>query len=63
MRKHWQVRKGHIVRVIDGPMTGLRGEVQDVGEQIVKVSVQVFGRDTPVDFAPGQIELAPGNSN
>ena len=63
MRKHWQVRKGHIVRVIDGPMTGFRGEVQEVGEEIVKVSVQVFGRDTPVDLAPGQIELAPENKN
>jgi len=28
MRKHWQVRKGQIERVIDGPFTGFRGEVK-----------------------------------
>jgi transcription termination/antitermination protein NusG len=63
MRKHWQARKGQIVRVIDGPMTGFRGEVEEVGERSVKVTVQVYGRDTPVDLALGQIELVPGNSN
>ena len=63
MRKHHQVRKGQIVRVIDGPMTGFLGEVKKVDEQIVKVAVQIFGRDTPVDLALGQIELVPENSN
>ena len=63
MRRHWQVRKGHIVRVIDGPMAGFRGQVKEVGQQTVKVAVQVFGRDTPVDLALGQIELVPENSN
>ena len=46
MRKHHQVREGQIVRVIDGPLTGFRGEVTEVGEQIAKVAVQVFGRVT-----------------
>jgi transcription antitermination factor NusG len=63
MRKHWQVREGQIVRIIDGPMTGFRGEVKKVDGQTAKVAVQVYGRDTPVDLALGQIELAPGNSN
>jgi transcriptional antiterminator NusG len=63
MRRHWQVRKGQIVRIIDGPMTGFRGEVEEVGERSVKVTVQVYGRDTPVDMTLGQIELVPGNSN
>ena len=63
MRQHWQVRKGQIVRVIDGPFTGLRGEVKKVDEQIAKVAVEVYGRVTPVDLALGQIELVPGNSN
>jgi len=62
MRTH-QVREGQIVRVIDGPFTGFRGEVNKVGEQAAKVDVQVFGRDTPVDLALGQIELVPENSN
>ena len=63
MRKHWQVRKGQIVRVIDGPFSGFRGEVKEVDEQIARVAVQAFGRVTPVDLALVQIELVPGNSN
>jgi transcription antitermination factor NusG len=59
MRKHRQVREGQIVRVIDGPFTGFRGEVKEVDEQTAKVAVQAFGRDTPVDLALGQIELVP----
>ena len=63
MRRHWQVRKGHIVRVIDGPMTGFRGEVKEVGQRTLKVDVQVYGRVTPVDLAFGQVEPVPENSN
>ena len=63
MRKHHQLRQGLIVRAIDGPLTGFRGEVKEVGQQTVKVAVQVFGRVTPMDFAFGQIELVPENSN
>jgi len=63
MRRHWQVRKGHIVRVIDGPMAGFRGEVKEVGQQTIKVAVQVYGRDTPMDLTLRQIELVPENSN
>ena len=63
MGKHHQVREGRIVRVIDGPFNGFRGEVKEVDEQIAKVAVQVFGRVTPVDLALGQIELVPENSN
>ena len=63
MRKHHQVREGQIVRVIDGPLTGFRGEVKEVDEQTAKVAVQVFGRVTPMDLALGQIELVPESSN
>ena len=63
MRKHHQVREGQIVRVIDGPFTGFRGEVKEVDEQTVKVDVQAYGRATPIDLALRQIELAPENSN
>ena len=63
MRKHNQVRQGQIVRVIDGPLTGFRGEVKKVDEQTARVAVQVFGRVTPVDLALAQIELVPEHSN
>ena len=63
MRKRLQVREGQIVQVIDGPLTGFRGEVKEVDERVAKVAVQVFGRVTPMDLALGQIELVPGISN
>jgi len=63
MRKRHEVREGQIVRIIDGPLTGFRGEVKEVDEQTAKVAVQVFGRDTPMDLTLGQIELVPENSN
>ena len=62
MRKHRQVREGQLVRVIDGPFTGFRGEVKEVGEQTARVDVLAFGRMTPVDLAPGQIEFVPKKS-
>jgi transcriptional antiterminator NusG len=63
MGKHLQVREGQIVRVIDGPFSGFRGEVKEVDEQTAKVAVQVFGRVTPMNLALGQIELVAENSN
>jgi transcriptional antiterminator NusG len=57
------VHKGQIVRVIDGPFTGFRGEVKKVDGQTAHVAVQVFGRDTPMDLALGQIELVPESSD
>lgn len=63
MRELQQVREGQIVRVINGPFSGFRGEVTAVDEQTVNVAVQVFGRVTPVDLAFRQIELVPEISN
>ena len=56
------VRKGVIVRVIDGQFAGLRGEVKEIGQRTVRVAVQVFGRVTPVDLAFGQIEVVRESS-
>ena len=63
MSKQHQGLEGRIVQVVDGPFTGFRGEVKEVGEQTVKVDVQAYGRTTPVDMALRQIELVPENSN
>jgi transcription termination/antitermination protein NusG len=57
MRKHHLGFEGRIVQVIDGPFTGFRGEVKDVSEKTVRVDVQIYGRDTPVDLTLRQIEL------
>jgi len=63
MRQRLQVREGQIVRIIDGPLTGFRGEVKEVDEQTARVAVQVYGRVTPMDLALGQIELVAEDSN
>jgi transcription antitermination factor NusG len=59
------VREGQIVRVVDGPLTGFRGEVKEVDEQTAtaKVAVQAFGRVASMDLALEQIERVPENSN
>jgi len=63
--KKRQVRAGQIIRVVDGPFTGFRGEVKEVDEQTstAKVAVQVFGRVTPMDLALGQFERVPSRSS
>jgi transcription antitermination factor NusG len=63
--KERQVREGQIIRVVDGPLTGFRGEVKEVDEQTstAKVAVQAFGRVASMDLALGQIEGVPENSN
>jgi transcriptional antiterminator NusG len=49
---------------VDGPFAGFCGEVKEVDEKssVVKVAVQVYGRVTPMDVAPEQIERVAQNS-
>jgi hypothetical protein len=63
--KKRQVREGQIVRVVDGPLTGFRGEVKEVDEQTAtaKVAVQAFGRVASMDLALEQIKRVSENSN
>ncbi|HET6943631.1 MAG TPA: KOW motif-containing protein [Sphingomicrobium sp.] len=60
----YHLREGQIVRVVDGAFAGFCGEVKEVDEKssIVKVDVQVYGRVTPIDVAPDQIERAAQKS-
>ena len=63
--RSYRLREGQIVRVVDGPFRGFRGEVNAVDQTFstVKVDVQVYGRVTSVDVAPEQIERVAGHSN
>lgn len=49
---------GDSVRIIDGPLEDFVGVVEeiDTDKNIVKVTVSMFGRETPVDLELGQAE-------
>ena len=49
---------GDTVRVIDGPLAGFNGTVDEVSPEndLVRVTVSMFGRETPVDRELDQVE-------
>lgn len=49
---------GDTVKIIDGPLTGFVGNVDelDVEKNHVKVTISMFGRETPVELEIDQVE-------
>ena len=49
---------GDSVRVLDGPLTGFNGVVEmlDIEKNKVRVTVSMFGRETPVELELDQVE-------
>ncbi len=50
---------GDMVRIIDGPLENFTGKVEeiDMEKSKVRVTVSMFGRETPVELEPDQAEL------
>ena len=55
---------GDTVRIMDGPLTNFSGIVEelDVEKNRVRVTVSMFGRETPVDLELDQVELSTDRS-
>ncbi len=53
-----EVREGDLVKIVDGPFKDLDGKISEVDEERgkVKVLVNMFGRDTPVELDSLQIK-------
>ena len=50
---------GDVVRILDGPLSGFTGTVDniEIEKNAVSVIVSMFGRETPVEFELDQIEV------
>ena len=50
---------GDTVSIVDGPLTGFNGEVEmlDIEKNTVRVTVSMFGRETPVELELDQVEV------
>lgn len=50
---------GDMVRIIDGPLENFSGKVEeiDLEKNRIRVTVSMFGRETPVELEPDQAEL------
>jgi transcriptional antiterminator NusG len=53
-----EVEQGDVVKITDGPFRDFEGKVSDVDQERgkVKVLVNMFGRDTPVELDSLQIK-------
>ena len=52
------VKTGDTVKVIDGPLSGFNGTVDEleITKNRVRVVVSMFGRETPIDLELDQVE-------
>ena len=51
---------GDLVNIIDGPFGDFSGVVEEIDpdKDLVRVTISMFGRETPVEFALDQVEPA-----
>lgn len=56
MRTYEEYDIGEVVRITDGPFSGFKGIVEDIDEEheLAYISVNIFGRLTPVSFDVSQ---------
>lgn len=54
-----QYRVGDTVKIVGGPLEGFSGKVDEIDREKnkVRVTISMFGRETPVELEPEQAEL------
>lgn len=52
----FNVERGDLIEIIDGPFSGIRTQVLDVVENTIKVNVNLFGRETAAELDYNQIK-------
>ena len=50
---------GQLVRILDGPFLNFEGQIQELDQEkgTIKVTVSIFGRETPVELEMWQTEM------
>ena len=50
--------KGETIRVVEGPFSDFTGKIEDISteKETLKVLINIFGRDTPVELTYNQVE-------
>jgi transcriptional antiterminator NusG len=50
--------KGETIRVVEGPFSDFTGKIEDISteKETLKVLINIFGRDTPVELNYNQVE-------
>jgi transcriptional antiterminator NusG len=51
MRYGFEYEQGDVVKIATGPFTGFEGLVENVSEQVARLTVMIFGRWVPVEIS------------
>ena len=61
--KHQTFRLGETVRITSGPFVSFTGKIEGINQSkaLLKVKVEIYGRDQPVRLSFGDVEHVPAS--